>query len=148
MATRLTWLGHATVLIDFSGTRVLTDPVLRGRVGHLLRMGPVPAMPAELDAVLLSHLHRDHADGPTLKRIERQLRVIGPRGTAALMRRARPAADVIEVTVGDVVEIASGVRVRAVPARHDSRRSVIGGAPSEALGFVIDGGARIYFAGD
>ena len=71
MATRLTWLGHATVLMDFSGTRVLTDPVLRGRLAHLLRAGPAPPMPADLDAVLLSHLHHDHADVPTLKRIGR-----------------------------------------------------------------------------
>ena len=53
----------------------------------------------------------------------------------------------MEVTVGDVAEITSGVHVRAVPARHDSRRGLTGG-PSEALGFVIDGGARVYFAGD
>jgi L-ascorbate metabolism protein UlaG (beta-lactamase superfamily) len=148
MATRLTWLGHATVLIDLSGTLVLTDPVLRGRVAHLLRAGPVPPMPANLDAVLLSHLHRDHADVPTLRRIEPRGPVIGPRGTAALMRRAGRAGDVLEVTVGDVVQITPGVHVHAVPARHDGRRSVIGGSPSEALGFVIDGGARIYFAGD
>jgi L-ascorbate metabolism protein UlaG (beta-lactamase superfamily) len=147
MATRLTWLGHATVLIDFSGPRVLTDPVLRGRVAHLVRAGAVPPMPADVDAVLLSHLHRDHADVPTLRRIVPHVPVIGPRGTAAVMRRAG-RADVLEVTVGDVVELASGVRVRAVPARHDGRRGLIGSSRSEALGFVIDGGAKIYFAGD
>jgi L-ascorbate metabolism protein UlaG (beta-lactamase superfamily) len=53
-----------------------------------------------------------------------------------------------EVTVGDVIEIAPGAHVRAVPARHDGRRSLVGGAPAEALGFVIDAGTRIYFAGD
>jgi L-ascorbate metabolism protein UlaG (beta-lactamase superfamily) len=148
MATRLTWLGHATVLIDFSGTRVLTDPVLRRRMAHLLREGPVPAMPTDLDVVLLSHLHRDHADVPTLKRIEPGLRLIGPRRTAALMRRAGWTGEVLEVTVGDVVEITPGVRVRAVPARHDTRRGLLGGPASEALGFVIDGGATVYFAGD
>src|SRR4051794_27256581 len=105
MATRLTWLGHATVLIDFAGTRVLTDPVLRGRVAHLLREGAVPAMPTALDAVLVSHLHRDHADVPTLRRVAPGVPVIGPHGTAALMRRARRPGDVIEVTVGDVVDI-------------------------------------------
>jgi L-ascorbate metabolism protein UlaG (beta-lactamase superfamily) len=147
MATRLTWLGHATVLIDFSGARVLTDPVLRGRVAHLLRDRPAPHMPAGLDAVLVSHLHRDHADMPTLRRVAPGVRMIGPRGTAAMMRRAGRAG-VLEVTVGDVVEITPDLHVRAVPARHDSRRSLIGGSPSEALGFVIDGGARVYFAGD
>lgn len=148
MPTRLTWLGHATVLIDFSGLRVLTDPVLRRRVAHLVRAGMVPPMPADLDAVLLSHLHRDHADVPTLRRIDPHVTMIGPRGTAALMRRAG-RADVLEVTVGDIVELSSGVRVRAVPARHDGRRALIGGSRSEALGFVIDGdGPSVYFAGD
>jgi L-ascorbate metabolism protein UlaG (beta-lactamase superfamily) len=147
MATRLTWLGHATVLVDFCGTRVLTDPVLRGRVAHLVRHGPVPAVPADLDAVLLSHLHRDHADVPTLRRIGRHVPVIGPRGTRAALRHVR-RGDVREVAVGDVVEVTLDVRVRAVPARHDGRRGVVGGATSEALGFVIDGGARVYFAGD
>lgn len=147
MATRLTWLGHATVLIDLSGTRLLTDPVLRGRVAHLVRKGPVPAVPAGLDAVLLSHLHRDHADVPTLRRIEQHVPVIGPRGTAAALRRAR-RADVREVAIGDVVEVTSDVRVRAVPARHDGRRSLVGGADAEALGFLVEGGARVYFAGD
>jgi L-ascorbate metabolism protein UlaG (beta-lactamase superfamily) len=147
MATRLTWLGHATVLIDFSGTRVLTDPVLRGRAAHLVRQGPVPLVPAGLDAVLLSHLHRDHADLPTLRRIDRRVPVIGPRGTRAALRRTQ-RADVREVAVGDVVEVTPGVRVRAVPARHDGRRGLLGGARSEALGFVVEGGARVYFAGD
>jgi L-ascorbate metabolism protein UlaG (beta-lactamase superfamily) len=147
MVTRLTWLGHATVLLDFGGTRLLTDPVLRGRVGHLLRRGMVPPVPAGLDAVLLSHLHRDHADLPTVRRIDPQVPVIGPRGTRAALGRTR-RADVREVAVGDVVEVASGVRVRAVPARHDARRSLVGGVEHDALGFLVDGGPRVYFAGD
>jgi L-ascorbate metabolism protein UlaG (beta-lactamase superfamily) len=147
MATRLTWLGHATVLIDFSGTRVLTDPVLRRRVAHLVRQGSVPRVRAGLDAVLLSHLHRDHADVPTLRRIDPHVPVIGPRGTRAALRHAR-RTDVREVTVGDVVQITPDVRVRAVPARHDGRRSPVGGAAAEALGFVVEGGPRVYFAGD
>jgi L-ascorbate metabolism protein UlaG (beta-lactamase superfamily) len=147
MATRLTWLGHATVLIDFSGTRLLTDPVLRGHVAQLVRHGRVPPVPAGLDAVLLSHLHRDHADLPTLRRIAPHVPVIGPRGTRAAVGRAR-CADVREVVVGAVVDVAPGVRVRAVPARHDGRRNPLIGARSDALGFVVEGTARIYFAGD
>jgi L-ascorbate metabolism protein UlaG (beta-lactamase superfamily) len=147
MTTRLTWLGHATVLIDFSGTRLLTDPVLRGRVAHLVRHGPVPHVPAGLDAVLLSHLHRDHADLPTLRRIAPHVPVIGPRGTRAAMEPAR-CADVHEVVVGDVVDVAPGVRVRAVPARHDGRRNPLVGTRSDALGFVVEGAVRVYFAGD
>ena len=116
-------------------------------MAHLVRHGPVPQLPSGLDAVLLSHLHRDHADVPTLRRIEPHVPVIGPRGTRAALGRAR-RADVREVVVGDVVDVAPDVRVRAVPARHDGRRRPVGGAPADALGFVVEGDARVYFAGD
>src|SRR3954471_8694528 len=85
MAHRLTWLGHATVLIELGGLRVLTDPLLRGRVAHLRRHVPVPALPAGLDAVLLSHLHRDHADGPTLRRLA-GVPALVPRGAGGTVR--------------------------------------------------------------
>jgi L-ascorbate metabolism protein UlaG (beta-lactamase superfamily) len=104
-------------------------------------------VPADLDAVLLSHVHRDHADVPTLRRIAPHVPVIGPRGTRAALGRAR-RADVRDVVAGDVVDVAPGVRVRAVPARHDVRRSPVGGTRSDALGFVVEGDARVYFAGD
>jgi L-ascorbate metabolism protein UlaG (beta-lactamase superfamily) len=148
-ATRVTWLGHATVLVEVSGARLLTDPVLRARVVHLLRHGPVPAPPAGLDAILLSHLHLDHADLPTLRRLDPGVPIIGPRGTAATLARLRRRGAVREVVVGDAVEVAPDVRVRAVPARHDGRRFPVGsGAIAEALGFVVEGGRRVYFAGD
>jgi L-ascorbate metabolism protein UlaG (beta-lactamase superfamily) len=147
MAARLTWLGHATVLIDVAGTRLLTDPVLRGRVAQLRRHGPVPRLPAGVDAVLLSHLHLDHADRPTLRRIDPGVPTVAPRGTAAMLRRAG-RADVREVAVGDTVDIAPDVRVRAVPARHDGRRWPVGHAYADALGYVIESHIRVYFAGD
>ena len=147
MGARLTWLGHATALIEVAGVRLLTDPLLRARVAHLVRHGPVPRLPADLDAVLLSHMHCDHADWPTLRRIPAEVPVIAPRGTARLLRRAG-RSDVREVVVGDVVPIAADVGVRAVPARHDGRRWPIGHARSDALGYVIESQARIYFAGD
>jgi L-ascorbate metabolism protein UlaG (beta-lactamase superfamily) len=148
-ATRVTWLGHATVLVELSGARLLTDPVLRGRVAHLVRHGPVPPLPTGLDAVLLSHLHRDHADLPTLRRIEPDVPIVGPRGTAAALSRVRDSGTVHEVVVGDAVEVAPHVRVRAVPARHDGRRHPVGSRTgAEALGFVVEAGLRVYFAGD
>jgi L-ascorbate metabolism protein UlaG (beta-lactamase superfamily) len=147
MVTRLTWLGHSTVLVDLPGARVLTDPVLRRRVAHLVRHGPVPRPPAGIDAVLLSHLHRDHADVPSLRRIAPGVPIIAPRGAAAALPRADRRA-IREVAVGDTVEVAAGVRVLAVPARHDGRRNPFGSVRAHALGFVIEGDTRVYFAGD
>ena len=67
----ITWLGHATVAIEVDGVTFLTDPVLRDRVGPLVRIAPAAgaSAPAQVDAVLLSHLHADHADLPSLREV-------------------------------------------------------------------------------
>ena len=66
---RVTWWGHATVEVQEPGLRLLTDPVLRNRLAHLRRRrGPVPA-PGPPDVVLLSHLHADHVDLPSLRQL-------------------------------------------------------------------------------
>jgi L-ascorbate metabolism protein UlaG (beta-lactamase superfamily) len=145
MAFRITWLGHATVLIEAGATRVLTDPVLRRRVGHLARHGAVPSLPAPLHAVLLSHLHRDHADRPTLRRLA-GVPIVAPRGTRTAVGRG---LEVREVGVGDTVALPGGATVEVVPARHDTRRHPVAGARTDALGFVVVAdGHRAYFAGD
>ena len=64
----MTWLGHSTVVLDVDGTRLLTDPLLRRHAGLLRRRGDPPARGhwQNVDSVLLSHLHHDHADLPSL----------------------------------------------------------------------------------
>ena len=136
MSTTITWLGHSTVLIDVAGTRVLTDPLLRKRVLHMVRQVEVPAPPDRLDAVLLSHLHHDHADLPTLRKLPGAFEVFGPPGTAKLVPGAR------ELTPGDEVDVGLA-RLVATEADHDARR--MPWAPADGLGFVLDG---VYFAGD
>jgi len=143
----LTWLGHATTLVEVGGARVLTDPVLRGRIAHLRRHAPAPAAPRALDAILVSHLHRDHLDLPSLRALDPAVPVIVPRGAAPVLRRAR-RRDVREVDVGDAVEIGDGLRVLAVDADHDPRRSPFE-RRARALGYIVEaGGRRVYFAGD
>jgi L-ascorbate metabolism protein UlaG (beta-lactamase superfamily) len=132
----ITWLGHSTVLIDVAGTRVLTDPVLRKRVAHLVRKVELPPAPDRLDAVLLSHLHHDHADLPTLRRLPGPFEVFGPPGTAKLVPGAHELEPGDEATLGQV-------RLAATQADHDARR--MPWSPADGLGFVLD---RVYFAGD
>ena len=144
----ITWIGHATVLVDLDGTRVLTDPVLRDRVGPLQRVAAsaAPDVTDGIDLVLLSHLHADHADLPSLRRLARgSPRVVAPRGAAAWLA-ARGIENVSEMRVGEELRIGP-LRVAATPAVHDGRRRPLG-AEAAAVGFVVRGSRSAYFAGD
>jgi L-ascorbate metabolism protein UlaG (beta-lactamase superfamily) len=141
----ITWVGHATVLIEIDGVRVLTDPILRRRVGPLVRIGPRPdpSVARDIDAVLVSHLHHDHLDPPSLRRVGTQ--VIAPRGSGAWLRRRR-LRDVRELGAGESVPVGS-LEVTAVTATHDDRRLHIG-PTADPLGFRLAGSSSVYFAGD
>jgi L-ascorbate metabolism protein UlaG (beta-lactamase superfamily) len=141
----ITWFGHSTALIEQSGARVLTDPLLRGRLAHLTRRSPAVDVGAlqDLDAVLVSHVHRDHLDLPSLRRAGRRGPLVVPVGAG---RSLRGFDDVREVEAGDAISVGS-LRIAATPAAHEVRRG-LGGPLVPALGFVLEGPARIYFAGD
>jgi L-ascorbate metabolism protein UlaG (beta-lactamase superfamily) len=142
MSGAVTWLGHATVVVDLDGERIVTDPVLRRRVVHL-RRDRAAAVPESATGVLLSHLHYDHLDLPSLRSFARQLPVVLPLGGARLLRGF---ADVREVTPGEGVRIGP-LHVEAVEADHEGRRRP-GGTHGPALGYILRGSRSIYFAGD
>jgi L-ascorbate metabolism protein UlaG (beta-lactamase superfamily) len=133
------------VLIEHGGVGLLTDPVLRGRVAHLRRHGHAPTVPEQVDAVLLSHLHYDHLDFPSLKMLPNDVRVLAPAGAGALLRSAG-VQQVEELLPGETAEV-SGVRIEATPAEHDDRRRPLG-VRATPLGFVVRGRPSVYFAGD
>jgi L-ascorbate metabolism protein UlaG (beta-lactamase superfamily) len=146
VADRIVFLGHATVLIELEGVRLLTDPLLRGGVVHLRRQTPLveEKVFAEPDAVLISHLHHDHLDLASLRHLGRETPLIAPSGAGAWLRR-RGFATVTELSVGEVARVGA-LTVTAVEARHDGRRP--GGPRAEPLGFLVSGRRTIYFAGD
>jgi L-ascorbate metabolism protein UlaG (beta-lactamase superfamily) len=141
------WLGHATVLIEMDGTRVLTDPVLRRRIGPLIRVAPPVRGDSlrDLDAVLLSHLHRDHAQLASLRQVARTAVLVAPRGAGTWLSRQR-IEHVREVGVGDETEVGE-LRVKAVTATHEAQRGPLGPS-ADPLGFVVRGSGSAYFAGD
>jgi L-ascorbate metabolism protein UlaG (beta-lactamase superfamily) len=143
---RITWLGHSTVLVELDGTRVLTDPALRNRVAHLRRTTPADAGQLHaLDGILVSHLHHDHLDLPSLERMGRSTPVVVPRGAGGLLRRRR-FERIVEVDAGEEVRI-GGLVVHATHADHEGGRGFLG-TEVAALGYVIRGSHGIYFAGD
>jgi L-ascorbate metabolism protein UlaG (beta-lactamase superfamily) len=142
----LTWLGHATVLIEVDGARVITDPVLRDRVGPLIRVAPGERPDAgEVDCILLSHLHYDHTDLPSLKRFERSTAVIVPSPAGEWLAR-QGFSDVRQVSPGDSVTVGE-LPVAATPASHDPRRGPLGPA-APPVGYMIGASRSVYFAGD
>lgn len=143
---RIVFLGHATVLIELEGVRLLTDPLLRGRVAHLRRQVPLiqESVFAEPDAVLISHLHHDHLDLPSLRRLGHHTPLIVPAGAGAWLQR-RGFSTVTELSASDTAKVGA-LTVTAVEADHDGRRP---GAPrAEALGYCVSGRRTVYFAGD
>jgi L-ascorbate metabolism protein UlaG (beta-lactamase superfamily) len=142
--TQITFLGHATVLVAMGGVRLLTDPLLRRRVAHLRRRDRVEP-PADIDAVLISHGHYDHLDLRSLELVGRSTRVVVPHGLGELLR-GRGFDRVEEVDVGERVSF-DEVTVEATYADHDGRRRPLG-ARGPALGYLISGSERVYFAGD
>jgi L-ascorbate metabolism protein UlaG (beta-lactamase superfamily) len=141
----LDFVGHATVRLDLAGTRILTDPFLRSRLGPLERHGPLPDPAAfgDIDVVLISHGHPDHFDRESLAAIPGRPLVVVPRGLGAAARRWTHA-EVVEMAVGESVRFGD-VSIEAVPARH---WVTPGSARARPQGYVLDAGSRIWFAGD
>jgi L-ascorbate metabolism protein UlaG (beta-lactamase superfamily) len=147
MLSTMRWLGHATVLLDIDGTRLLTDPVLGDRIGPLVRIAPSvsPSQISAIDGVLLSHLHADHADVRSLRSLARSLPVLAPRGAGRWLAKLG-LREVLELRAGDEVQVGT-LRVRATPAEHQPSRRPLG-PTADPIGHLLLGSRRVYFAGD
>ncbi len=146
------WLGHASVLVDVGGRRIVTDPLLMRRVAHLRRRRALPGTDAtDADTVLLSHAHLDHLHLPSLKQFRPTTELFTPAGTGRLLTTAG-FRDVTEVRVGDRIDLAGPtgpVTVEVVPAAHKHGRGPHSRVSAPPVGYVIEGeGRRVYFPGD
>jgi L-ascorbate metabolism protein UlaG (beta-lactamase superfamily) len=147
MTDRITYLGHATVLLEVAGQRILTDPVLAGRVAFIRRLpGRAAELSSQPDVVLVSHGHQDHLHRASLRLVAAEVPIVAPRGLGALIRgwgfqRVEELAVNATTTVG-------GATITAVYADHSGFRPP-SGPRAEAIGFVVTGAGRtVYFAGD
>ena len=148
MADRLTFLGHSTVLIDLDGVRVLTDPLVGHLAGGVIRRHVPTVHPDALEglaAVFISHGHLDHLDLASLRALPGRPTLFVPAGLGRVVAAVARGA-VHEMRVGDRLNIGA-LTLEAVPAAHGRRRSLFTTA-EDALGALILGSSRVYFAGD
>jgi L-ascorbate metabolism protein UlaG (beta-lactamase superfamily) len=144
----ITWLGHASTLIELGGVRMMTDPAITPRLAHLRRHHEVdPAHLERPDLVLISHLHMDHLHVPSLRLLGDDLELVVPAGAGSMLRR-RGFGRIREVRAGDTVDV-DGVRVEVVPAVHSARRGPHTRIAADAVGYVLRSDERsVYFPGD
>jgi L-ascorbate metabolism protein UlaG (beta-lactamase superfamily) len=149
------WLGHATVLLNFCGTWIITDPVLEERVGigrGRVKLGPrrlvKPALRARelppLDLLLLSHAHMDHTDLGTLRSLRREVPVIVQESNQDLVRRF---GNVEELSWGETTAV-DGVTVESVEVRHWGARMVADRHRGYGGYLITKGDRTVLFAGD
>lgn len=154
---RVTFIGHATMLVQQDGKNILTDPVYSDRVTPVDGLGPRRHRPPgirwedlpEIDAVVVSHNHYDHLDLPTLKRLQQahHPKFFVGLGNAALLA-AEGIDGVMELDWWQSAELGS-LRVHSVPARHFSGRGLCDRDKTLWTGWVFRGAAGVtYFAGD
>lgn len=152
----VTWVGHATLLIQTQGLNILTDPVWSDRAGPL-GFGPRRAAPPgvrfddlpPIDLVLVSHNHYDHLDLATLRRVwaRDRPRIVTSLGNDSIIRQAGATATALDW--GGRVAVAPGVEVVATRAHHWGSRWFTDRKRALWSGFVIRmPGGNVFFSGD
>jgi L-ascorbate metabolism protein UlaG (beta-lactamase superfamily) len=146
--TACTWWGHSTATVELGAARVVTDPLLAGRLFHLQRYAAPPGPEAtRADLVLVSHLHQDHCHLRSLARYPDDVPLVVPRGAERLL--APIAHDrLVPAVPGDVIDLA-GVRVQVLAATHDGRRHPLARSHPPALGFrFANDSGSCWYPGD
>jgi L-ascorbate metabolism protein UlaG (beta-lactamase superfamily) len=146
----LTWIGHASFLLGLGTKRLLIDPVLRTRLGPVSRCAPVGIPPEELppiDAILITHNHRDHLDIKSLAMFDDKKKYIIPLGNARSIEQAG-GRDIVELDWWESTTLGQ-VEITLVPARHWSMRSPADRNGALWGGYVIRGPEGVaYHSGD
>ncbi|MCB1136842.1 MAG: MBL fold metallo-hydrolase, partial [Chlamydiia bacterium] len=156
---RVTFINHATTLIQMDGFNILTDPIWSERASPVSWAGPQrvhpPGLPFEelplIDIVLISHNHYDSLDLPTIRRLSAEHQIalfVAPLGVEGTLRLAT-TDPIQQLDWWENVERLGGLRITCVPARHWSQRGLCDKNRSLWGGFVIEGpSGRVLFAGD
>lgn len=154
---RITWLGHASFLVQGLGVSLLIDPVFaefcspikletfRRKVATPCEIGDLP----EIHTVLLTHSHYDHLDLSTLRRLGTETRFMIAEGHGEWLKRKLGTSLVTEVPWHETVTVAPGIDVSATPAQHFSARTPFDRNRGHWCGWLLEGaGKKIWHAGD
>jgi len=154
----ITWIGHATFLVQIGGLNLLTDPMFSSRAGPLAFLGPRRKVPPAidldalppLDGVLLSHNHYDHLDDRSVRRlVERhpKARWFAPLGLTPFLAR-RGAREVLELDWWEETRLGT-VALGCTPAQHFSARGPTDRDRTLWCGWSVAAPSRqLFFAGD
>lgn len=156
---RISWVGHATVLLQSEGLNILTDPIWSERASPFSWLGPRRVHPPgitwedlpAIDIVLVSHNHYDHLDLPTLRRLQERdrPRFIAPLGNEILLGEVGEEARVEVYDWGESTILAPGVTLHLDPMHHWSRRTLFDQNEMLWAAFTIATPAgNIHFVGD
>lgn len=156
---RISYVGHASFLIQTAGCNILLDPVWSKRASPFRFIGPKrvndPGIAfadlPPIDVALVSHGHYDHLDIATLARLAavHRCRVVTPLGNDTVMRNRDPAIAAEGYDWEQRVELGSGISATLVPTRHWSARNLSDRNTALWASFIIDTpGGRIYFVAD
>ncbi|MEO5917060.1 MAG: MBL fold metallo-hydrolase [Luteolibacter sp.] len=153
---RVTWIGHASFLLQGGGRSLLIDPVFSEfcaplPLPGLRRMVATPFAISELpkiDAILLTHGHYDHLDLPTLREIGRHTPIVIAEGHAAWLT-GNGFSDVTELAWNERREIFSGINLTSTPAQHFTARTPWDRNHGHWCGWLLEGlGCKLWHAGD
>lgn len=155
---RITFVNHATFLIQIGGQNILTDPVWSFRASPYQWIGPKRKRPAginfdelpPIDTVLLSHNHYDHLDIDTVQQLKEKFnpQFIVPLGVERFLH-SQGIDNTIRMDWWDKYGLGSDIKLTAVPARHFSGRGLFDRNKTLWCGYVVESSSgNIYFAGD
>jgi L-ascorbate metabolism protein UlaG (beta-lactamase superfamily) len=147
---KVTYIGHATLLLELGGARFLTDPNFDSKLGRILPRVSAPGIALEqlptLDAILLTHAHADHLSFDSVERLPQTIPLFAPPVVAKWLRRLGHS-HAVDFAPGDSLRVGN-VTIRAASATHRGNRYAFDRWRGSTNMYLLDAGQTAFFAGD